>query len=248
MMQRFFIHPADISGRIVRLTGENANHIARVLRMRPGESVVLCDGCKTDYIASLQNIGKTEVTAAIEQTMPSAGEPDFQVTLFQAMPKGTKMDSIIQKCTELGVSKIIPCNLSRCVVKLEGDADAKKKTMRWRSIAEAAAKQSQRGIIPVVEQPVSFDRALSMMKAHDFCFAAYELETQQDMRALLQRTAGRQVRSVAFLVGPEGGISDAEAELLCSNGIPTVHLGSRILRTETAPLLILSILMYEFDK
>ena len=149
------------------------------------------------------------------------------------------MDYIIQKNTELGISEIVPCALSRCVVKLEGD----KKTARWQKISEEAAKQSGRGIVPIVHNPVNIDKAIEMMKDYDLKFVPYECEEQTNLKSVL--LSKDNIKTVGLMIGPEGGFDKAEIEKLKQNGIIPVSLGKRILRTETAGEAVLSMVMYE---
>ncbi len=244
IMPRFFIDKNDILDSHITICGEDAKHISKVLRMKAGETITLCDGCGSDYEAKIEKSDKDCVSATIFSQKKSESEPDIEITLFQALPKSGKMEYIIQKCTELGINKIIPCIMDRCVVKLNSEADAKKKVQRYQSIALAAAKQSGRGIVPSVEMPVKFDKMLSLMKEYDLSFTAYENEDGTTIKDIFKNAKG--VKSIAFVIGPEGGISEGELEKIKDLEISTVSLSKRILRTETAGETVLSMINYEF--
>ena len=242
-MPRFFITQDNISPTHIHITGDDAHHIGNVLRMRTGEELTLCDGNGTDYTAELEQISKTDISARILSSAASDTEPPVEVWLFQALPKASKMEYIIQKCTELGVSRIVPCVMSRCVVKLDGDTAMRKKVERWQSVAKEAAKQSERGIIPTVEMPMTLKQAITAIGGMDIGFAAYEKEETGSLRSVL--TDKQSPKSIGYLVGPEGGISDNEAQQLADAGIPAITLGKRILRTETAGEAVLAMIMYQ---
>lgn len=241
-MPRFFLQ--DVESKII--SGDDARHISKVLRMKKGDEITVCDMNGTDYLCSISDFSKTEVFFDILSKSPSETESEIKVSVFQALPKSTKMDYIIQKCTELGVYEIYPVSLNRCVVRLD-EADAKKKTERWQAVSEAAAKQSMRGIIPEIHTPLKFSEAIFKLKEFDLCFVCYENEKETSLKSVLEN-ANPDIKNVAFLIGPEGGISDEEADFIKQNGIVTVSLGKRILRTETAPTAVLAAVNYEFDK
>lgn len=242
-MPRFFIDKKDITDKYITIKGEDAKHISKVLRMKEGETLTLCDGCGCDYEAQIKSIDKTSVEAYIVSQKDNETEPNIKITLFQALPKAGKMEYIIQKCTELGIYKIIPCIMDRCVVKLNSEGDAQKKTARYQSIAEGAAKQSGRGIVPIIEMPIRFDDAIKSFGEYDLAFVPYENEKDITLKDILQTHKG--VKSIAFIIGPEGGISDEEIKKLLSLDIKTLTLGKRILRTETASTAVLSMINYE---
>lgn len=243
-MPRFFINQNEIHGDSITITGEDAKHIIKVLRMREGENITLCNGCGYDYEACISQIDKSSLEAKIISKEKNTTEPEIEITLFQGLPKSGKMEYIIQKCTELGINEIIPCIMEHCVVKLNSKDDVKKKTQRYQSIAEAAAKQSGRGIIPKVSDAVTFDEALNYMEKCDFCFIPYENEDGTSLKDVLKNVSG--AKKIAFIIGPEGGFSESEIEKAKTKNIPTVTLGKRILRTETASTAVLSMINYEF--
>jgi len=243
-MPRFFIDKNDISDAHITICGDDAKHISKVLRMKTGDMITLCDGCGSDYEAKIEKSDKDCVIVSIISQKKSESEPDIEITLFQALPKSGKMEYIIQKCTELGINKIIPCIMDRCVVKLNSEADAKRKTERYQSIALAASKQSGRGIVPKVEMPVTFNDMLGLIKEYDLSFTAYENEDGTTIKDAFKKT--KDIKSIAYVIGPEGGISDSELEKIKASEIATVSLGKRILRTETAGAAVLSMINYEF--
>lgn len=238
-MPKFFVPENNIKENFIKIDGEDVIHIKRVLRMKEGEAINICDSSGTDYLAVINEINENNIICRIKEIKPSLAEPPVKVTLFQGIPKASKMDYIIQKTTELGISAVVPCALNRCVSKPEGG----KKTLRWQKIAEAAAKQSGRGIIPAVHEAVDIDKAIEMMKSCDLAFVPYECEEKNCIRNVLTRTSG--VKSVGFIIGPEGGFDKSEIEKLENAGIVPVSLGKRILRTETAGEAVLAMIMYE---
>ncbi len=238
-MPRFFVASENITDTHIKITGEDVAHIKRVLRMKPGETLELCDSKGFDYETVIEEISDKEITSLILKKEKSETEPPIKVTLFQGLPKASKMDYIIQKTTELGIYEIVPCSLNRCVSKPEGT----KKTERWQKISEAAAKQSGRGIVPKIHEPVKLKDAIEMMKAQDLCLAPYECEENTSLKSVL--CSQKNPETVGFIIGPEGGFDKSEIELLQKEGITPVSLGKRILRTETAGEATLSMIMYE---
>jgi 16S rRNA (uracil1498-N3)-methyltransferase len=225
------------------IDSEDVRHIKNVLRLKENEYITVCDGKGYDYEAVISKIKDREIECRIVSEKPAETEPNIKVTLYQGLPKASKMDYIIQKNTELGVSEIAPCALARCVVKLENKKAEQKKTERWQKISAEAAKQSGRGIIPRVAYPMQLDEVIEEMKKKDLSFVLYECENDKSLKRIL--TEKRDINSVGFLIGPEGGFDPAEIERLHDAGIPSVGLGRRILRTETAGEAVLSMVMYE---
>lgn len=238
-MPKFFVPKENIDGDIIKIDGEDVAHIKRVLRMRVGDTLEMCASSGYDYLAKIREIGDGEIILDILEKTKCETEPPIKVTLFQGIPKAGKMDYIIQKTTELGISQITPVALSRCVVKLDGD----KKIKRWQKISEEAAKQSGRGIIPAVNNPISLKDAVEELKKFDLAFVPYECEGENRLKDVL--LAKKDVKTVGFMIGPEGGFDKSEIDLLLENGITLVTLGKRILRTETAGEAVLSMVMYE---
>lgn len=242
-MPRFFTARENISDTQLIIDNEDVNHISRVLRLGEGDEIEVCDGRGFDYKVRISSVEAKKIICDILEKNNSVTEPNIEVTLFQGLPKASKMDYIIQKTTELGITRIVPCALSRCVVKLENKKAEAKKTERWTKVAEAAAKQSGRGIIPEVTMPMTIDEAIAELKKCDICFVPYECEEERSLKSVLQSV--KEPKTVGYIIGPEGGFDLSEIEKLQNEGINAVTLGRRILRTETAGEAVLSMIMYE---
>ncbi|MGN1480897.1 RsmE family RNA methyltransferase [Porcipelethomonas sp.] len=234
-MPRFFLEHIDTENPSI--TGEDARHIGRSLRMRPGEKLTVC-ACGVDYECDIKSITEDTVYLNIQNSRLCSAEPSIKLTLFQAVPKQDKLEHIIQKAVELGASEIVPVLTRRCVSRPD-KKDFEKKRTRLNKIALEAAKQSGRGIIPDVTSIVSFSEAVEQMKAFDCPVMLYE---EGGIRFSELKTENK--KTVALFVGSEGGFDEEEAEAARAAGIQTVWLGERILRCETAPLTAISILMY----
>lgn len=241
-MPKFFVEPEKVQDGKIIIDTEDVNHIMRVLRMKKGDSLTVCDSCGMDYTAVISDTSDKSVICDIVSSCKSDTEPGVYVKLYQGIPKGSKMEYIIQKTVELGVSEIVPVKMSRCVVRFDNAKDEKKKTERWQKIAESAAKQSGRGIIPKVSLPVTFPEAVADMKKSEISFAPYECEAENSIRCIIEQNSS--VKSVGFIIGPEGGFDLAEVQKLLDENIKTVTLGKRILRTETAGEAVIAMLMY----
>lgn len=242
-MPKFFAAREKITENQIIIDTEDVSHISRVLRLSEGDVLTVCDSQGTDYEAEIVSLGQREIVCKINSRSASASEPNIRVTLFQGLPKASKMEYIIQKTTELGITEIVPAKLSRCVVKIDNKKDEAKKLERWQKISESAAKQSGRGIIPKISQIMTLDEIIEKSKEFDLFFVPYECEEQKKLREVL--LSKKDVKSVGFLIGPEGGFDIAETEKLRNAGIDTVTLGKRILRTETAGEAVLAMTMYE---
>ena len=244
-MPKFFIKKEDIKDGIVQITGGDAAHISRVLRTEIGETLTLCDGCGTDFYAIVTDCTKDCVTLSVKETVPCMAEPTISVTLFQGIPKQGKMDYIIEKCTELGIARIVPVAAKRSVAKIEDKKSEAKKLERWRKIAAESVKQCGRGAIPEVTEVMTVREAVEFSKDFDLTLAAYECEKETTFRSAL---TGKSPKTVGIFIGPEGGLDDSEVELFKKADITTVTLGKRILRTETAGHTVLTAVMYEFNE
>lgn len=244
-MHRFFVTNENVFKDSIIVTGENVQHIKKVLRLQSGDKIILCDGEGNDYHVSIESMDKHEIRTAILGREDSKGEPGIDAVLYQGIPKSAKMDLIIQKCTELGIKRIVPVSTARTVVKLESEKDERKKVERWTKIAEEAAKQSGRGRIPIVEMPMSFNEALKDAASLEKVVIPYELEGSLSIRAALEKD---KAGSIGFFIGPEGGFEVNEIEKAQAAGILPVTLGKRILRTETAGVAVLACIMYEYDQ
>lgn len=250
-MQQFFVKPEQIRerDRCVIIEGPDVNHIRNVLRMKAGEELSVCNGQDgREYRCGIVSLEEDRVVCELRFIREENAELPAKVYLFQGLPKADKMELIVQKAVELGAAGIIPMSTKRCVVKLdEGKAEAK--VRRWQGIAEAAAKQSRRGVIPEVSGVVSFRRAVELAAAMDVRLIPYELAAGADgmkkTREILGGIGAGQ--SVAVLIGPEGGFEEQEIQLAADNGIQPVTLGRRILRTETAGMTVLAWLGYVLE-
>ncbi|MCR4435435.1 MAG: 16S rRNA (uracil(1498)-N(3))-methyltransferase [Clostridiales bacterium] len=243
-MSRFFIDEKDIQGNKIYIRGEDVNHIKNVLRLKIGESIILCDGKGMDYTAGIEKFEPDYVLTGISASNYNETEPPIEVVLFQGIPKSDKMDFIIQKAIELGVNRIVPVMTERAVVRIEDKRDAEKKVCRWQRIALEAAKQSNRGIIPRVEYPVRYREALTLSDKSDLSLIPYEKEFKNSLKKYISQ-ADADIKKVSLFIGPEGGFSEKEIEDAVQKGIKPVTLGPRVLRTETAGISVISILMYE---
>lgn len=244
-MSRFFINRYDISNDRVELSGEDVNHVRNVLRLKSGDGITLCDGLGKDYTAVIDRFEAGKAVVSIINSFENKSEPPIDIILFQGIPKSDKMDLIIQKSVELGVKSIVPVVTERTVVKIENSGDAARKAARWQRISFEAAKQCDRGIIPQIGFPVGFGQALEMLKESDVSFISYENEKEFSFKSYLGNNRAINMKNISVLVGPEGGFSSEEADNAVLSGIKPVSLGPRILRTETAGIAVLSIIMYE---
>ncbi|MBQ6466243.1 MAG: 16S rRNA (uracil(1498)-N(3))-methyltransferase [Oscillospiraceae bacterium] len=220
------------------LKGRDAEHV-RVLRLRPGEDVILCDGQGTDYKCRLVYADKEQAEAEILEVVPCSAEPSVKVTVLCGLPKGDKTDYIIQKCVEAGASEIAFFLSDRCVAR---PGEPEKKLERWQRIAEEAAKQSGRGIIPQVSWAGDFAGALDAAIKTELPLFMYETGEREALNAVLE--ANKEVKTAAIVTGPEGGFAEFEAKLAKIAGLRVCSMGERILRCETAPVVAVSALMY----
>lgn len=244
-MHRFFIKKQNILGAMITVHGDDVQHISKVLRLQIGDKIVLCDGEGNDYLTAVESMDKHSIRTIVLDKEASRGEPDIDVVLYQGIPKSTKMDVIIQKCTEMGIKRIVPVYTVRTVVRLESEKDERKKIERWTKIAEEAAKQSGRGIIPVIDMPMTLQQALMDAAKLDIVIVPYELEDSLSIKEALSKGKGGRI---GFFIGPEGGFEVSEIEKAKEMGAVPVTLGSRILRTETAGVAVLTSIMYEYDQ
>lgn len=246
-MYQFFVEPCQIKGDKIVITGKDVNHIKNVLRMKPGEEISVSNGADgKEYRCGIKELGGDEIICELHFIKEEGVELPSRVYLFQGLPKADKMELIIQKTVELGVYEIIPVAAKRSVVKLD-EKKAKNKILRWQGIAEAAAKQSKRGIIPKVQEVMSFKEAVSYSRCAQVKLIPYELAEGMDTtRELIEGL--KPGEDVAVFIGPEGGFDKEEIEEALRQGVIPVTLGRRILRTETAGMAVLSILMYHLEQ
>lgn len=245
-MYHFFVEQEQIGAELISVTGSDVNHIKNVLRMKPGETVLISSRTGGDYLCKVAEIQQEEVQMEILEARESKMELPARIHLFQGLPKGDKMELIIQKAVELGVYRIIPVDTRRTVVRL----DAKKeesKGKRWNAISESAAKQSKRSLIPEVSGVMSFREALAETKDYGLKIIPYECAAGMGQtRELIKRAQAGM--DIAVFIGPEGGFEEDEIEKAQAAGVLPVTLGKRILRTETAGLCILSALMLQLEE
>lgn len=247
-MFQFFVDKTQIhkEEKLAYITGEDVNHICHVLRMRTGEQFYVTDGESTGkYLCALQSASQEQVVCEILQHMEETSELPCEITLYQGLPKADKMEWIIQKAVELGVSRIVPVSMKHCVVKLD-DKKAASKISRWQQIAEAAAKQSKRDVIPKIDQVMTLKQALQEAQTFEVSLMPYEnAEGMEFTRKQLSNI--RPGQRVAIFIGPEGGFDESEVEAALAQGTRPITLGRRILRTETAGLTVLSMLVYVLE-
>lgn len=244
-MQRFFVTPAQVGEEEIDIEGSDVNHMKNVLRMKAGEELMVSDGNSWQYRCAVKEYlpGKA-VLKILEKGLVDTELPS-KIYLFQGLPKQDKMELIVQKAVELGVCQVVPVETRRCVVKLD-PKKADRKVQRWQQIAESAAKQAGRGYIPKVEHVMTWKEALAFAKKLDICLIPYELaEGMEHTRSEIEGILPGQ--SVGVFIGPEGGFEKEEVEYAVKEGARPVTLGKRILRTETAGLAVLSVLMYRLE-
>lgn len=244
-MYRFFVEECQAGRDFIIITGPDVNHISNVLRMKRGEQVRVSDGTGTDYLCEIGELEPEEVSLRVIRAQEGETELPGRIVLFQGLPKSDKLELIIQKAVELGAHEIVPVAMKRSVVKVEPKKeDVKKK--RWNAISESAAKQSKRLLIPQVSAAISWKEALKQMGQMDICLVPYELaEGMEGTRKAVSRI--QPGMSIGIVIGPEGGFAEEEIAGVLEQGACVISLGKRILRTETAGLTALSILMYHLE-
>ena len=246
-MPKFFVKNNQIENNKINIIGEDVNHICNVLRMKKDEELTICDSdTSKNYLSKIDEINKTEVICEIIKEIDSKAESNVEVHIFQGLPKADKMELIIQKSVELGVKEITPVEMKRSIVKLDGK-DKVKKVDRWNKIAEVAAKQSGRDIIPKINKIINVNEMVEIFNQYDIVLVCYENEKEVMLKEVLKKHKDISNIKIAVVVGPEGGIDGTEIDKMNEHNAQTVSLGSRILRTETVCLSILSIIMYEFE-
>lgn len=239
-MQRYFINPEQIQGQTVMILGDDVHHIKNVMRFRVGSSFICVDGEGHDYQVELTRISTQAVYGEIQEVRPSKGESKLQITLAQALPKGDRWDWILQKGTELGVSRFLPFQSERSLVKIHPQK-IEKKRIRWQRIVKEAAEQSHRGKIPAVCEPITWEQLLDTIRQHEATWMAYE-KGGTGLQTCLQQQA--HFDHLLLVIGSEGGFAEHEVQSAVAAGATPVTLGSRILRTETASLAALSCILF----
>ena len=238
-MTRFFVSPEELSGEFLVLTGENADH-AKVLRLKQGENVLVCDGEGTECICAISDVSPGQISLVVQNRQMSQSEPGVRASIYMAFPKADKLEHVIQKATELGAYEIVAFPSARCVSRPD-DKSLKKKQERWQKIAASAAEQSGRGIIPQIVILDSYPAALQRAAKADAAILFYENEKATTRKMVLENHT---FQTISLLTGPEGGLEKREVELAQNAGFHICTLGNRILRCETAPLCALSAVMY----
>ncbi len=249
IMPKFFITNQNIQNEQINIIGKDVNHLKNVLRKKVGEELVICDSQNSNnFLCEIIKIEENSIKCKIIKKLETNTEPNIKVTILQGLPKAEKMEWVIQKAVELGVYDITPIQMTRCIVKLT-EKEKTKKIQRWQKIAEVAAKQSGRDKIPQINEILSFKNICHLDTKYDIVIVAYENETENTLKQVLEnlKTKPTSNLKIAILIGPEGGITKEEIQILKQKGAKIVTLGNRILRTETVALNILSIIMYELE-
>lgn len=251
-MDRFFVEPEhlNLDDRTLYIDGEDVKHISKVLRYGQGDEIEVCDSNGHEYICRIESVDKTRIDLSIVDEVDINRESRIRVSLYQGVPKSTKMDIILQKLTEAGVDEIVLVNTKRSVVNIKGDK-ADKKFDRWERIIYEAAKQSKRGLIPKLRGILSFKEALEDMGKNDINICPYEVEKSLGIKEALQTGQVKKILEnkdevrVGIFIGPEGGFAEEENEMVKAAGIASVTMGPRIFRTETASIVATAITLYE---
>lgn len=242
-MQRYFVNQEQIDNDKVIITGDDVHHIAKVLRSKIGDEIICSDGNGKDVVASIVSIEETRVVCKVESDCIPTREPEVQITLAQGLPKSDKMDLIIQKGTEIGVSSFLPFVSERTVVQLN-EKKEQKRLERWNKIAKEAAEQSHRSKIPNISPVIQFKELLKYMD-DSLVFIAYEKE---DTMSLYKALSDKQIKKIMLIIGPEGGFSENEINRAIESGAISISLGKRILRTETAGLVGAANILYHLEE
>lgn len=247
-MPRFFVKTEQIRENEIIIVGEDVKHIKNVLRKQIGDNLEICNQeTGQTYKCKILEIREQEIINNIIEEISNT-EDKIKVDIYQGLPKADKMELIIQKSIELGVNAIIPVEMKRCVVKLDSKSEGKK-IERWQKIAESAAKQSGRNTVPEIRRVIKIEDIAKLKKSYDSIIVCYENEKDNYIKneLLKLKTENKQEIRIAIVIGPEGGLEEKDVEYLKQNGAAIVTLGSRILRTETVALNLLSIIMYELE-
>ncbi len=246
-MYKFFVADNQIKNGEAKIIGEDVKHIKDVLRLNVGEDIIICNkNLGISYSANIANISKDEVICNIINKNEITTEPRVNIDIYQGLPKSDKMEYIIQKTTEIAVKNIYPVALERCIAKLD-KKDENKKILRWQKIAEAAAKQSKRDFIPQIHNVINLENICKNIPNYDIILLAYENEESNTIKTELQKIEKDDNISIGVVIGPEGGLTEKEVNTLITAGAKCITLGKRILRAETAPIVVLSDIIYEFE-
>lgn len=247
-MYKFFVNEEKINDNEIDIIGEDVNHIKNVLRLEIGEKIYICikETAKC-FECKIEEITKSNVKCEKLEEVLETTEANTYIHIFQGLPKADKLEFIIEKCTEIGVKEITPVAMKRSIVKLD-EKDKTKKLIRWQKIAEVAAKQSKRDTILKINNIINFQNIFEKITDYDILLVAYEEEIERNLKSVLKSLKNNKNLKVAVLIGPEGGIDETEIKLCKDNNFISVTLGKRILRTETAPLVISSNIIYELEE
>lgn len=249
-MYKFFVSKEQIKNNEIQIIGNDVNHIKNVLRLQKGNVIQICEKeTQNNYICNILEISKENITVEILDNVEEETESSIYLHILQGIPKFEKMEMIIEKCTEIGVSEITPVFMKRTIVKLD-DKTKEKKTTRWRKIAEVASKQSKRDKIPQINSPILMENVFSILKNYDIVLVAYENEKKNTLKEELKEIKQKKQDNlkIAVFIGPEGGIDEKEIEFLKMQNVKAITLGKRILRTETAPIVVSANIFYELEK
>ena len=246
-MPKFFVKNSQIKEHKIVITGEDVNHIKNVLRLSIDDDLQICDlDTAINYICGISKIDNDKIECNIFNRINSEAESNIHINVFQGIPKSDKMELIIQKCVELGINEITPVEMKRCVAKIE-DKSKTKKLERWQKISEVAAKQCGRDRVPKINNITNIKNICNIYSEYDIVILAYENEQKNTLKNELLKIKNKANENlkIGIIIGPEGGLDKEEVELLKGNGVKSVTLGRRILRTETVAFVLTSIIMYE---
>ena len=246
-MYKFFVEGKKINENKVTIIGEDVNHIKNVLRLEVEEKICICNKeTSSSFLCKIVKVDNDEVICEILEKIEDTTESNTHIHIFQGLPKSDKLEFIIEKCTEIGVKEITPVSMKRSIVKLE-EKDKLKKLNRWQKIAEVAAKQSKRDTILKVNNIINFQNIFENVKDYDILLLAYENEDKNTLKEVLKKYKNIDNIKIAVIIGPEGGIDESEINMSKDNKFISITLGKRILRTETAPLVVSSNILYELE-
>ena len=246
-MQRYFIKSEQMVDGEAIITGEDVHHISNVMRASVGDNVILCTCAKLSYLARIVALNKVVVKVRVVEKKEENVELPIFVTIAQGITKGDKFDLVLQKATECGASRFVPVAMKRSVAKID-EKKVDKKVLRWQKIVLEATRQSHRQVVPIVGMPVDMKGLISMAKLYDVCLFAYEAYDMDSHRGLADAVSKFEPSmKVLVLIGPEGGIDKEEVDMMMNAGFRAIGLGPRILRTETAPIYVMSALSYALE-
>lgn len=247
-MRKFFVSSNQINENEIEILGDDINHIKNVLRLPVGEKILICNQDNSqNYISKITKISKNSIICQILSEEKSTSESNIKIDIFQGLPKADKMELIIQKATELGANSFIPVVFKRTIVKID-EKDKNKKIERWQKIAEVAAKQSGRDIVPEIKNIENVKNICNLFKEYDIVLVAYECENKKSLKDELHKLKNNKKElKIAIVIGPEGGIDESEIEVFKNAGVKIITLGKRILRTETVALVMTAIINYELE-